>query len=183
MKITTKFTELTGLDYPIIGAPMFLVSYERYVIALAEAGAMGTFALPNYRTIEELKTALQVIRQATSKPIGVNIHLSGRFPWKEQLALCLDAGVTFFISSLGNPALILDDVHANGGVVYADVVKLEHALKSRDRGVDGLIAVGAGAGGQEVPPGGRSSRAIARRHGGPAEPRRSFLVRLTDPPL
>ncbi|HEY9152919.1 MAG TPA: nitronate monooxygenase [Anaerolineales bacterium] len=147
MKIQNSFTESLGIDYPIIGAPMFLVSYERYVIALAEAGALGTFPLPNYRTTSELKQALQNIREATSKPIGVNIHLSGRFPWKEQLALCLDAGVSFFISSLGNPALILDDVHANGGTVFADVIKLEQGLKARDRGVDGLIAVGAGAGG------------------------------------
>ena len=147
MKIKTSFTEATGIAYPIIGAPMFLVSYERYVIALAEAGAMGTFALPNYRTVAELKQALRTIRQATSQPIGVNIHLSGRFPWQEQLAVCLEAGVSFFISSLGNPALILPDVHANGGVVYADVVRLDQAIKARDRGVDGLIAVGAGAGG------------------------------------
>jgi nitronate monooxygenase len=147
VKIRTSFTESTGTDYPIIGAPMFLVSYERYVIALAEAGVLGTFPLPNYRTMVELKQALKAIRQGTSKPIGVNIHLSGRFPWKEQLALCLDAGVSFFISSLGNPALILEDVHANGGAVFADVIKLEQGLKARDRGVDGLIAVGAGAGG------------------------------------
>jgi nitronate monooxygenase len=147
MKIRTEFTDKIGVDYPIIGAPMFLVSYERYVIALAEAGALGAFPLPNYRTTEGLKQALRLIRQETSKPIGVNIHLSGRFPWKEQLAICLDAGVSFFIGSLGNPALILEDVHSNGGIVYADVVTVGQALKARDRGVDGLIAVGAGAGG------------------------------------
>ena len=147
MSIRTAFTEALGIDYPIIGAPMFLVSYERYVIALAEAGALGTFPLPNYRTTDDLKKALQTIRQATRKPIGVNIHLSGRFPWKEQLAICLDAGVAFFISSLGNPELILSDAHANGASVYADVISLKQGLKARDRGVDGLIAVGAGAGG------------------------------------
>ena len=147
MKIKTPFTELLGIDYPIIGAPMFLVSYEPYVIALAESGALGAFPLPNYRTLEGLEQALKVIRAGTSKPIGVNIHLSGRFPWKEQLALCLDSGVSFFISSLGNPALILEDVHANGGIVYADVITPEQGLKARDRGADGLIAVGAGAGG------------------------------------
>ncbi len=147
MKIRTPFTETIGIDYPIVGAPMFLVSYERYVIALTEAGALGTFPLPNYRTTEDLKRALQTIRRATRGPIGVNIHLSGRFPWKEQLALCLEAGVSFFISSLGNPALILPDVHANGGTVFADVIELQQGLKARDRGVDGLIAVGAGAGG------------------------------------
>lgn len=147
MIIRTEFSESLGIDLPIIGAPMFLVSYEPYVIALAEAGALGTFPLPNYRTVAELQQALATIRRATAKPIGVNIHLSGRFPWREQLAACLDAGVSFFISSLGNPALILDDVHANGGIVFADVISLAQGLKARDRGVDGLIAVAAGAGG------------------------------------
>ena len=147
MKIRTRFTDLVGVDYPIIGAPMFLVSYEEYVIAISEAGALGAFPLPNYRTTGDLQRALRIIRQATTKPIGVNIHLSGRFPWKEQLKICLDAGVSFFISSLGNPALILDDVHRNGGFVYADVISLAQGLKARDRGADGLVAVAAGAGG------------------------------------
>ncbi|NOZ50347.1 MAG: nitronate monooxygenase [Chloroflexi bacterium] len=147
MNIRTDFTEMLGIDVPIVGAPMFLVSYEEYVIALSEAGALGTFPLPNYRTTADLKQALQTIRQATGRPIGVNIHLSGRFPWKEQLGICLDAGVSFYISSLGNPALILDDVHANGGIVFADVISLAQGLKAREHGVDGLIAVAAGAGG------------------------------------
>jgi nitronate monooxygenase len=147
MRIETPLTEMLGIQYPIIGAPMFLVSYEKYVIAHSEAGTLGAFPLPNYRTTESLKTALEKIRRGTQKPIGVNIHLSGRFPWRDQLAICLDAGVSFFITSLGNPALILDDVHAGGGRVFADLVSLEQALKARDRGVDGLIAIGSGAGG------------------------------------
>jgi nitronate monooxygenase len=138
---------MLGIEVPIIGAPMFLVSYEEYVIAHSEAGALGAFPLPNYRTPQALESALKTIRQGTDKPIGVNIHLSGRFPWQEQLAICLDAGVSFFISSLGNPALILKDVHASGGIVFADVISLEQGLKAGDRGVDGLIAIGSGAGG------------------------------------
>jgi nitronate monooxygenase len=147
VKIRTEFTETLGIDYPIVGAPMFLVSYEEYTVAVSAAGALGAFPLPNYDTTAALRAALKNIRRATDRPIGVNIHLSGRFPWAEQLRICLDAGVTFFISSLGNPALILDDVHANGGIVFADVVSLEQGLKARDRGADGLVAVGSGAGG------------------------------------
>ncbi len=146
-KITTEFTDRLGIRYPIIGAPMFLVSYEEYAIAVSEAGALGAFPLPNYRTLDGLQRALATIRAATQKPIGVNIHLHGKFEWQEQLKLCLDAGVRFFIASLGNPELIVGDVHANGGIVFADVVSLKQGLKARDRGVDGLIAVGAGAGG------------------------------------
>ena len=147
VQIRTEFTEMLGIDYPIVGAPMFLVSYEAYTIAVSEAGALGAFPLPNYTTTAALKEALANIRRATDRPIGVNIHLSGRFPWEEQLRICLDAGVTFFISSLGNPALILDDVHRNGGIVFADVISAEQGRKARDRGADGLVAVGSGAGG------------------------------------
>jgi nitronate monooxygenase len=146
-RIETEFTNMIDVDYPIIGAPMFLLSYEELVVAVAEAGGLGTFPLPNFRTVEDLKCCLKKIREKTDKPIGVNIHLSGRFPWQEPLALCLDAGVKLFITSLGDPRLILDDVHANGGKVFADVISLEQGLKARDRGVDGLIAVASGAGG------------------------------------
>jgi len=147
VKIETEFTRMIDVDYPIIGAPMFLISYEELVIAVARAGGLGAIPLPNFRTLEDLKTTLKNIRRGTDKPIGVNIHTSGKFEWKKQLAACLDAGVKFFITSLGDPRLIIDDVHANGGQVFADVVSLKQGLKARDRGVDGLIAVASGAGG------------------------------------
>lgn len=146
-KIETIFTKMLNVDYPIIGAPMFLISYEELTIAVSEAGGLGAFPLPNYRTTEDLRVALKNIRERTDKPIGVNIHLSGKFLWKNQLALCLDAGVKFFLTSLGDPRLIIDDVHANGGKIFADVISIEQAIKSRDRGVDGLVAVASDAGG------------------------------------
>jgi nitronate monooxygenase len=146
-RIETAFTAMLNVDYPIIGAPMFLVSYEELTVAVSRAGGLGAFPLPNYRTVDDLKSALKTIRRQTEKPIGVNIHLSGKFPWKDQLALCLDAGVKFFLTSLGDPKLIIDDVHANGGKVFADVISLEQALKSRDRGIDGVVAVASDAGG------------------------------------
>lgn len=146
-KIQTEFTRMIKVDYPIIGAPMFLISYEELAIAVSEAGGIGAIPLPNFRSIQDLERTLTNIRRGTDKPIGVNIHLSGRFEWKKQLAVCLDAGVKFFITSLGDPRLILDDVHANGGRVFADVISLNQGLKARDRKVDGLIAVASDAGG------------------------------------
>jgi nitronate monooxygenase len=126
---------------------MFLISYEELAVAVARAGGLGAIPLPNFRTAEDLRHTLNTIREQTDKPIGVNIHVSGKFEWKEQLALCLDFGVNFFITSLGDPRLILDDVHANGGKVFADVITVDQGLRARDRGVDGLIAVASGAGG------------------------------------
>jgi nitronate monooxygenase len=154
--ISTEFTALMGIRYPIIGAPMFLVSYEELVVAVCNAGGLGMLPLPNYRTTVQLQQAMEIIRCQTEAPVGVNIHLSGKFPWQEQLAICLDHGVKFFITSLGDPRLILDAVHARGGLVFADVVSLAQGLKAREGGVDGLVAVGAGAGGH----GGRVSTLI-----------------------
>lgn len=143
----TFFKEIVGVKYPIIGAPMFLVSYEELTAAVSEAGGLGTFPLPNFLTLDDLQKALQNIRNKTAKPIGVNIQLHGRYPWKEQLSLCLDEGVKCFISALGDPGLIVDDIHANGGVVLACVKSLEQGQKAAEKGVDGVIAIGSGAGG------------------------------------
>lgn len=147
MKISTPFTAMLGIDLPIIGAPMFLVSYEELAIAVSEAGGLGMFPLPNYRTVSDLEAALENIRRRTDRPIGVNIHLSGRFEWQAQLEVCLNYGVTFFISSLGDPRQIIEPVHARGGFVFADVITRRHALSAMKKGVDGLVAVAAGAGG------------------------------------
>jgi nitronate monooxygenase len=138
---------MLNVDVPIIGAPMFLISYEELCASVSEAGGLGAIPLPNFRTTEDLRACLENIRKRTDKPIGVNIHLSGKFPWKDQLGMCLDAGVKFFLTSLGDPRLIIDDVHANGGKVFADVVSLDQARKAGDRGVDGLVAVASDAGG------------------------------------
>lgn len=146
-KIRTLFTDMFNLDLPLIGAPMFLVSYEDLAIAVSKAGGMGTIPIPNYRTVEHLEKALFRIRQASVRPIGVNIHLSGKFDWQEQLKVCLDADVSFFIVSLGDPGLIVEQVHSRGGKVFADVVNLKQGLKAKQKGADGLVAVGAGAGG------------------------------------
>lgn len=145
--IKTYFTEMLHIKYPIIGAPMFLVSYEDLAVAVSEAGGLGMIPLPNFRTERELARAFSAISRCTAKPVGVNIHLSGKFEWEKQLETCLEANVKFFITSLGDPRLIIDRVHERGGLVFADVVNLEQALKARERGVDGLVAVGYGAGG------------------------------------
>ncbi len=145
--IRNELTEMLGIELPIIGAPMFLVSYEELVAAVSNAGGLGCLALPNYRTLDDLDQALETLRRATDRPFGVNIHVSGRFPWNEQLDLCLDRGVRCFITSLGAPAPVIDGVHARGGLVFVEVVNLDQAVRAEQSGADGLIAVAQGAGG------------------------------------
>lgn len=151
-KIKTKLTELLNLQYPIIGAPMFLVSNEDMVCEISEAGAIGTFPSLNYRPIENYELALQNIRKRTQKPIGVNIIVNkSNTRQHDDLRIALDQGVNLFITSLGNPKEVIKAAHQNGAKVLCDVTNLEHALKVQDMGADGVIAVGAGAGGHAGP--------------------------------
>ncbi|MGE4130280.1 MAG: NAD(P)H-dependent flavin oxidoreductase [Bdellovibrionales bacterium] len=151
-KITTAFTELMKIDLPIIAAPMFLVSNEDMVVAASEAGALGTFPALNYRPIDKYRAALQDIRSRTKKPIGVNIIVNkSNIRQKQDLEIALDAGVEFFITSLGNPKEVIRAAHKNGAKVFCDVTNLEHALKVEDLGADGVIAVAQGAGGHAGP--------------------------------
>lgn len=150
--IATDFTRLLGCRYPIIGAPMFLVSNVDMVVAISEAGGVGTFPALNYRPIEEYREALAAIRARTKKPFGVNIIVNKSNARQDaDLKHALDCGADLFITSLGSPEKVIREAHKNGAKVFCDVTNLSHALKVQDMGADGVIAVGTGAGGHAGP--------------------------------
>lgn len=150
--IKTALTEMLKIQYPIIGAPMFLVSNEDMVTKISEAGGIGTFPALNYRPIEEYRKALANIKSRTEKPIGVNIIVNkSNTRAQADLKYALDAGVELFITSLGSPKEVITQAHKNGAKVLCDVINLEHAKKVQDLGADGVIAVSTGAGGHAGP--------------------------------
>lgn len=151
-KIETAFTKMMGIQYPIIAAPMFLVSNVDMVTAVSNAGGIGTFPALNYRPIEAYKNALAEMKSKTKNPIGVNIIVNkSNTRANDDIKFALDAGVELFITSLGSPKDVIREAHKNGAKVICDVVNLEHAKKVQDLGADGVIAVGAGAGGHAGP--------------------------------
>lgn len=151
-QMKTALTQLLNIEYPIIAAPMFLVSNEELVAGASEAGGIGTFPALNYRPIDKLDEALKNIRHKTQKPIGMNIIVNKSNTRQEQdLRIALDNGVNLFITSLGNPKQVITEAHKNGAKVFCDVTNLDHAKKVQDLGADGVIAVGAGAGGHAGP--------------------------------
>lgn len=151
-QIITPFSEMMKIDFPIIAAPMFLVSNTELVSQASEAGGIGTFPALNYRPIDKYEEALKTIRSQTKKPIGVNIIVNkSNTRQNEDLKVGLDNGVDLFITSLGSPKKVIEEAHKNGAKVLCDVTNLEHALKVQDMGADGVIAVGSGAGGHAGP--------------------------------
>lgn len=149
MKLNTRITKMLGIDLPIIGAPMFLVSYPDLVVAVSEAGGIGCFPSLNYRSPEQLKDDLQEIRSKTKKPIGVNLilHKSHNPNWSKQLQVVLDAKVELLITSLGSPPTVVNEAKSVGAKVFCDVTTLKHANIVAKAGADALIAVAQGAGG------------------------------------
>ncbi len=147
------------MSLPVICAPMFLVSSPRLVISACKQGMVGTFPALNTRPqallddwlaeiIAELEGFSQAHPDLPVAPFGVNqvVHPSNSRLDADQ-ALLRKHRVPFVITSQGNPADIVKDVHSWGGVVFHDVIYAEHAKKAIEAGVDGLILVTAGAGG------------------------------------
>src|SRR5471032_2171471 len=147
------------LRLPVIGAPMFIVSTPRLVLAQCKAGIVGAFPALNARPASQLDEWLAQITeelaafqranpQAKVAPYAVNqiVHSSNN-RLEEDVALCVKHKVPIIITSLRPPAEVVAAVHGYGGMVFHDVINLRHAEKAAAQGVDGIIAVCAGAGG------------------------------------
>jgi nitronate monooxygenase len=146
--INTSVTEQFSIKYPIICAPMFLVSTVKLVVAASEAGGIGTFPALNYRPIEKYHQAIREIKSQTQNPFGINIIVQKTNKYQhQQLEIALEEKVALIITSLGSPKEVIRQAHEAGIKVHCDVVGIEHAKKVADLGADGLIAVAAGAGG------------------------------------
>ncbi|MCB1167061.1 MAG: nitronate monooxygenase [Leptospiraceae bacterium] len=149
MRISTPISDMLGIELPILGAPMFLVSYPELVVAVSEAGGIGCFPALNYRTTEALRDGLQEIRSKTKKPIGVNLILYKEHnpDWPKQFQVCLEENVELIITSLGSPRTVVQEAKSIGASVFCDVTTLRHANVVAKAGADALIAVAQGAGG------------------------------------
>lgn len=149
MPLSTELSQRLGLKYPIVSAPMFIISNKEMIVACAEAGILGTMPTLNARTSEGLRADLEWIRAKTDKPFGMNITIGLTDPERREqdIALCEEFEVPVWVTSYGNPTEIVQRAHGVGGTVFHDVINLKHAKKAESAGVDAIIGVAAGAGG------------------------------------
>jgi nitronate monooxygenase len=160
----TALTRQLGIELPIIGGAMYPCSNPELVAAVSEAGGIGVVQPISLTYVHGhgFREGLRYIRSKTSKPIGMNalIEQSSKTyhdRMVQWIDIALEEGVRFFVTSLGNPRWVVDRVGKAGGVVYHDVTERKWALKGRDAGVHGLIAVNSRAGGHAGP---RTPRAL-----------------------
>lgn len=142
---------LEGLRLPVIMAPMFLVSGPDLVVAGCRAGVLGTFPALNQRSTEGYDAWLGAITERLADkpaPFGVNLVVHrDNARLKADLAVTVRHKVPLVITSLGVDPALIAAVQSYGGRVFHDVTTARHAEKAAQAGVDGLIAVCAGAGG------------------------------------
>lgn len=139
------------LSIPAIASPMFLVSGPDLVIETCRGGVAGTFPALNQRSSEGFEEWLDTIESALTRgdaPYGVNLVVHRSNPrLAADLDLVVEHRVPFVITSLGAVPDVVKAVQGYGGLVFHDVVSVRHAQKAVEAGVDGIIAVAAGAGG------------------------------------
>ncbi|MEP7129964.1 MAG: nitronate monooxygenase family protein [Sphingomicrobium sp.] len=150
---------LQRLRIPVIGAPLFIVSNPRLVIAQCTSGIVGSFPALNARPASKLDEWLHEIIEALAAwdrdhpqrpaaPFAVNqiVHRSNdRF--EQDMEVCAKWKVPIVITSLGARAELNEAVHGWGGITLHDIIDDRFARKAIEKGADGIIAVAAGAGG------------------------------------
>lgn len=146
--MSVTLDKLLGIDYPVIVAPMFLISNTKMIKAALANGITAAFPALNYRTDAELRAAIAEIKSFTDKPFGVNLIVNKSNPkYKGQLETLLELKVGFIITSLGNPFEVIEKCKPLGIKVFCDVVDLAYAKKVESQGADAVIAVNNRAGG------------------------------------
>jgi nitronate monooxygenase len=140
------------LRLPLIAAPMTAVSGPALAGAACRAGVIGSFPSHNAPDLDTLAAWLQALRAPDMQaraPLAVNlvVHASNR-RLDADLDCLLAHGVELIITSVGNPSGIIQRAHAKGCRVFADVATLRHMDRALAAGVDGLVLLTAGAGGQ-----------------------------------
>ncbi len=147
------------LRLPVMGAPLFIISTPKLVVAQCKSGIVGSFPALNARPSELLDEWLSEISEQLkiydeghpdqlSAPFAVNqiVHRSNK-RLQQDMEIIVKHQVPIVITSLGARKEVYEAVHSYGGMVLHDVINNTFAKKAIDKGADGLIAVAAGAGG------------------------------------
>lgn len=148
----TPMTDLLGIDHPLICGGMMWLSDANYVSAVARAGSIGFITPRSFPTPEDFREELRKAHDLSDgKPFGVNLYISARPESNELLGVFLDIsieeGVKFVETAGYSPKAFLPKIKGAGITVIHKCTSLRHAQSAERAGVDGIIILGAEAGG------------------------------------
>ena len=123
MHFQNELTKALNIRYPLVMAPMFLVSNEAMVKAAIKSGILGCFPSLNYRTPGTLeKLLVELNRYVLEFPGGnyaVNIIVQQTNRLRdEHLKICVEHRAPVYITSLGNPAPVIEAAKSYGAKVF-----------------------------------------------------------------
>jgi nitronate monooxygenase len=139
------------LRLPVMAGPMFIASTPALTVAQCRSGIIGSMPALNPRTTAALDADIAAIERELAGcevPYAINLvahRTNARLD--ADLEVILARRVPIVVLALAANPKIVESVHAYGGLVFNDVASDRHARKCAESGVDGIIAVAAGAGG------------------------------------
>ena len=155
----TEFTELFGVEHPLLCGGMTGVGTAELISAVANAGALGFLTALTQPTPEALATEIRRTQDLTDQPFGVNLTILPTInpvPYDEYRAAIIESGVKVVETAGSNPEPHMPDFKAAGVKVIHKTVSVRHALKAEALGVDAVSIDGfecAGHPGEDDVPG------------------------------
>lgn len=157
--ISTRFTEMFGVEHPIVCGGMTAVGTADLIAAVANAGALGFLTALTQPTPEALAKEIARCYDMTDKPFGVNLTILPTIapvPYDEYREAIIESGITIVETAGGNPAPHLPSFKSAGVKVVHKAVSVRHAIKAEKVGVDAVSIDGfecAGHPGEDDVPG------------------------------
>jgi nitronate monooxygenase len=157
--LKTRFTDLFGVEHPLMQGGMQWVGRAELVAAVANAGALGCITALTQPTPEALVEEIRRCRELTDRPFGVNLTILPTItppPYAEYRQAIIESGVRIVETAGANPAEQLEDFRPAGVKVIHKATSVRHALKAEQLGVDAVSIDGfecAGHPGEDDVPG------------------------------
>ena len=137
----TRFTELLGIEHPVVQGGMMFVGRAPLAAAVSEAGGLGIITALTQPTPAELVREIEAARELTDKPFGVNLTILPSInppPYEEYLDAIIESGVTILETAGANPEPFMPKLKDAGIRVVHKCTSVRHALKAERIGVDAV---------------------------------------------
>ena len=143
----TKLTEILGIEYPIVLGGMVWICMHEICAAVSEAGGLGMLDAGG-TTSEELSKEIDLVKQKTKKPFGVNIPLL-RPDAEELIDTSIKGGANVISTSAGSPKRFTKKIQDAGLKVIHVSPNVPLAVKGVESGIDAIVSEGIEAGGHD----------------------------------
>ncbi len=145
MPISTPLSALLGIRYPILLAPMDVISGARLAAAVSQAGGFGILG-GGYGDQAWLEQETARLKPCAA-PFGVGFITWSLAKRPELLDIALNARPRAIMLSFGDPQPFVPRIKAAGALLICQVQSEEMARQALDAGADILVAQGTEAGG------------------------------------